>query len=140
MLRRISTIIAAAAMLILGALPVSAATLSSLSSTSSSTHKISFPGLHGLDAWGSYTRSGSKVRVSVCAGVADHGIFAVGAVTLDSNANYSKSAKFGAVAIGYHQASCVTETVRYTSHLRVYTFIGGSNGRIAAQSKTKSIY
>ena len=121
-------------MLVLSALPVSAATMSS------NTHTISFPGLHGLDAWGSYTRSGSKVRVSVCAGVADHGIFAVGAVTLDSNANYSKSAKFGAVAIGYHQASCVTENVRYTNHLRIYTFIGGNNGRIAAQSKTKSIY
>jgi hypothetical protein len=137
MLRRISTVIAAAAMLILGALPVSAATLSS---KSSSTHTLSFPGLHGVDAWGSYTKSGSKVRVSVCAGVADHGIFAVGAVALSSNANYSKSNKFGAVAIGYHQASCVTENLHYTNHLRIYTFIGGSNGRIAAQSKTKSIY
>ena len=134
MLRRISTVIAAAAMLILGALLVSAATMSS------STHTISFPGLHGVDAWGSYTKTGSKVRVSVCAGVAAHGIFAVGAVALSSNANNSKSNKFGAVAIGYHQASCVTENVRYTNHLRIYTFIGGNNGRIAAQSKTKSIY
>jgi hypothetical protein len=137
MLRRISTIIAAAAMLILGALPVSAATLSS---TSSTTHKLSFPGLHGVDAWGSYTKNGSKVRVSVCAGVAAHGIFAVGAVALSSNANYSKSNKFGAVAIGYHAASCVTENLHYTNHLHIYTFIGGSNGKIAKQSKSKSIY
>jgi len=134
MLRRIYTIIAAAAMLVLSALPVSAATMSS------STHKLSFPALHGVDAWGSYTKTGTKVRVSVCAGVASHGIFAVGAVTLASNANYSKTSKFGAVAIGYHQASCVTENVRYTNHLRVYTFIGGSNGRIVAQTKNKSIY
>lgn len=134
MLRRISTIIAAAAMLVLSALPVSAATMSS------STQRISFPGLHGVDAWGSYTKTGTKVRVSVCAGVAVHGVFAAGAVTLASNANNSKASKFGAVAIGYHQASCVTENLRYTNHLRVYTFIGTSTGKISAQSKAKTIY
>jgi hypothetical protein len=134
MLRRISTIIAAAAMLVLSALPVSAATMSS------STHTISFPGLHGVDAWGSYTKTGSKVRVSVCAGVAAHGLFAVGAVALSSNASNSKSNKFGAVAIGYHKASCVSENLRYTNHLRVYTFIGSSTGRISAQTNAKSIY
>jgi len=134
MLRRISTIFAAAAILVLSALPVSAATMSS------STHTLSFTGLHGVDAWGSYTKSGSKIRVSVCAGVADHGIYAVGAVALSSNANNSKSQKFGAVAIGYHAASCVTENLKYTNHLRIYTFIGGNNGKIAKQSKTKSIY
>ena len=134
MLRRISTIIAAAAMLVLSALPVSAATMSS------NTHTISFPGLHGVDAWGSYTKSGSKIRVSVCAGVADHGIYAVGAVALSSNANNSKSQKFGAVAIGYHAASCVTENLKYTSHLHIYTFIGGNNGKIKSQTKSKSIY
>ena len=107
---------------------------------SSSTHTLSFPGLHGVDAWGSYTKSGSKIRVSVCAGVADHGIYAVGAVALSSNANNSKSQKLGAVAIGYHAASCVTENLKYTNHLRIYTFIGGNNGKIAKQSKTKSIY
>jgi hypothetical protein len=137
MLRRISTVIAAVAMLSLGALPVSAATLSAKSST---THRLSFPSLRGVDAWGSYTRTGSKVRASVCAGVANHGIFAVGAVALDSNASKSKSTKFGAVAIGYHQASCVTENLPYTSHLKIYTFIGGSNGKIATQTKIKSIY
>jgi hypothetical protein len=137
MLRRISTVIAAAAMLILGALPVSAATLSSKAST---THKLYFPSLHGVDAWGSYTKTGAKVRVSVCAGVAAHGIFAVGAVALSSNASNSKSNKFGAVAIGYHAASCVTTNLRYTNHLRIYTFVGGSNGKIAAQTKTKSVY
>jgi hypothetical protein len=137
MLRRISTVIAAGAMLILGALPASAATLSA---QSSSTHTLSFPGLKGVDAWGSYTKNGSKVKVSVCAGVAAHGIYAVGAVALSSNANNSKSQKFGAVAIGYHAASCVTENLKYTNHLRIYTFIGGSNGKIAKQSKTKSVY
>jgi hypothetical protein len=143
MLRRISTIIAAAAMVILSALPVSAATISSsthAAAKSSTTHKISFPGLHGVSAWGTYTRSGSKVRVSVCAEDTVHGVFAAGAVTLALNGSQTKSSKFGAVDIGYHQTSCVSENLRYTTHLRVYTFVGGSNGKIVAQSKTKGIY
>ena len=137
MLRRISTIIAAAAMLVLVALPVSAATMSS---KASATHTLSFPGLKGIDAWGSYTRTGSKIKASVCVGVAAHGIFAAGAVALSSNANNSKSQKFGAVAIGYHAASCVTENLKYTNHLHIYTFIGGSNGKIKSQTKSKAIY
>jgi hypothetical protein len=137
MLRRISTIIAAAAMLVLSALPVSAATMSSNASTK---HTLSFPGLKGIDAWGSYTRTGSKVKASVCVGVAAHGIFAAGAVALSSNSNNSKSQKFGAVAIGYHAASCVTENLKYTNHLHIYTFIGGSNGKIKSQTKSKAIY
>jgi hypothetical protein len=137
MLRRISTIIAAAAMLVLSALPVSAATMSSNASTK---HTLSFPGLKGIDAWGSYTRTGSKVKASVCVGVAAHGVFAAGAVALSSNANNSKSQKFGAVAIGYHAASCVTENLKYTNHLHIYTFIGGSNGKIKSQTKSKAIY
>jgi len=134
MLRRIYTIIAAAAMLVLGALPVSAATMSS------STHKISFPSLHGVDAWGSFTKTGTKVRVAVCTGVAGHGVPAVGAVALASNANNSKSSRFAALAIGYHQASCKTENLLYTNHLRIYTFILSSHGKISAQSKTETIY
>jgi hypothetical protein len=137
MLRRISTIIAAAAMLVLAALPVSAATMSS---SASAKHTLSFPGLKGIDAWGSYTRTGSKVKASVCVGVAAHGVFAAGAVALSSNANNSKSQKFGAVAIGYHAASCVTENLKYTNHLHIYTFIGGSNGKIKSQTKSKAIY
>jgi len=124
-------------MLVLSALPVSAATMSSNASTK---HTLSFPGLKGIDAWGSYTRTGSKVKASVCVGVAAHGIFAAGAVALSSNSNNSKSQKFGAVAIGYHAASCVTENLKYTNHLHIYTFIGGSNGKIKSQTKSKAIY
>jgi hypothetical protein len=139
MLRRIYTVIAAAAMLVFSALPVSAATMSS-STMSSSTHKISFPSLHGVDAWGGFTKTGTKVRVSVCAGVAGHGVPAVAAVAEDSNANNSKSSRFAALAIGYHQGSCATENLLYTNHLRVYTYILSSHGKISAQSKTKTIW
>src|ERR1039457_3536874 len=117
MLRRISTVAAAAAMLGLSALPASAATMKS------NTHSISFPGLHGLNAWGNYTKSGSKVRINVCAEDTVRGVFAVGAVT-----------------IGYLQIVCRSETLHYTNHLHVYTFIGSNRGTIPAKSKTKSIY
>jgi hypothetical protein len=135
MLRRIFTIAAATAILAFGALPVSAAV-----QVPSSTHRISFPGLHGLSAWGTYEKIGSKVRVNVCAKDTVHGVFAAAAVTLASNASNSHHAELGAVAIGYPQTVCVSETLRYTAHLHVYTFIGGKDGRIAKKSKTKTIY
>jgi hypothetical protein len=134
MLRRISTVAAAAAMLGLSALPVSAATMKS------NTHSISFPGLHGLNAWGNYTKSGSKVKINVCAEDTVRGVFAVGAVTLVSNANNSHHSELGAVAIGYHQGVCRSEVLHYTNHLRVYTFIGSNHGTISSTSKLKTIY
>jgi hypothetical protein len=137
MLRRISIIAAsagAAAMLGLGTLPASAAPMKS------NTHSISFPGMHGLVAWGNYTKSGSSVHVNVCVGDTVRGIFATGAVTLESNANNSHHSELGAVDIGYHQAVCRSETLHYTNHLRVYTFIANSHGRISKTSKTKTIY
>jgi hypothetical protein len=134
MLRRISTIVAAGAMLALSALPASAATLQS------SNHKISFPGLHGISAWGTYTKSGSKVRIKVCAEDTDHGRFAVGAVTLAYNSSNTKHGELGAVAIGYHETVCRSESLPYTGHLRVYTFVAGNQGKITGKSKTKSIY
>ena len=134
MLRRISTIAAVAAMLGLGALPASAAT------TKSNTHSISFPGLHGLSAWGNYTKSGRNVRINVCVEDTVRGVFAVGAVTVVSNANNSRHSELGAVDIGYHQGVCRSETLHYTNHLHVYTFIGTNAGTISAKSKIKSIY
>ncbi len=134
MLRRISTIGAAAAMLALSALPVSAATLHS------STHKISFPGLHGVIAWGNYTKNGSKVKINVCAEDTVRSVFAAGAVVLASNTSNTRHSELGAVDIGYHQGVCRSETLLYTGHLRVYTFTANNAGRISARSKTKTIY
>ena len=134
MLRRLSTIAAGAAMLALSALPASAAT------ASTTTHKLYFPGLSGVSAWGTYTRSGSHVKVHVCAEDTTKGEFAAAAVFLAYNSSYSKHTKGGAVDIGYHDTQCITMNLLYTSHLKIYTFVGGSNGRIARQSKTKGIY
>jgi hypothetical protein len=134
MLRRITIIAAAAAMLGLSALPASAATMKS------NTHSISFPGLHGLNAWGNYTKSGAKVRINVCVAETLGGVFAAGAVTTVSNANNSRHSVLGAVAIGHRQSVCTSETLHYTNHLHVYTFIGGNNGTIRAKSVVKTIY
>jgi len=134
MLRRISLIAASAAMLALSALPASAATMQS------STHTLSFPGLYGVKAWGTYHKTSTSVRINVCAEDTVRGVFAVGAVTLESNANNSRHSNLGAVAIGYHQTVCRSQTLHYTGHLRVYTFIAGNNGRITKYSKTKTIY
>lgn len=136
MLRRISLIAASAAMLALSALPASAAT----ATVQSSTHKISFPRLHGVTAWGTYRKTSTLVRITVCAEDTVRGEFAAGAVTLASNANNSRHSELGAVDIGYHHPVCRTSTLHYTAHLRVYVFIGGNNGRITKRSKTKVIY
>lgn len=134
MLRRISLIAASAAMLALSALPASAAAMQS------STHKLSFPGLHGVKAWGTYTKTSRGVRLNVCAEDTVRGVFASGAVALASNASGSLHTNGGAVAIGYHETVCRSVLLHYTAHLRIYTFTGTNTGRIGSRSKIKKIY
>ncbi len=132
MLRRLSVIAASAAMLTLSALPAFAA-------PHSSTHKLSFPSLHGVKAWGTYRETSGGVKIYVCA--KDTGnYFAVGAVTLASNSSNTLVSNLGAVAIGPGQTVCRSGTLHLTGHLRVYTFTAGDNGRITHRSKTKTIY
>jgi hypothetical protein len=133
MLRRISVILASVAMLAFSAMPAFAA-------THSSTHKLHFPSLHGVQAWGTYKKSGRGVKIYVCTKDNNPGYFAVGAVTLESNSSNTFVTNLGAVAIGYGQTVCRSGTVFVTGHLRIYTFIAGSNGRIAHRSKIKSVY
>jgi len=133
MLRRISLIAAATAMLALSALPASAA-------MASSAHKLSFPGLHGVKAWGTYVKTSRGVRVNVCAEDTARGVFAAGAVVVASNASRKFHTNVGAVAFGYHQVICRSMTLRYTAHLQVYTFTGTKKGTIGSRSKTKNIY
>lgn len=136
MLRRIFLIAASTAMLALSALPASAAAMH----LQSSTHKLNFPSLHGVDAWGSYTKTSKGVLIWVCVDDTARGVYAAGAVALVSNASGSLHTNFGAVEIGYHQAVCRSTTVHYTAHLKIYTFTGTDTGRIGTKSKTKTIY
>jgi hypothetical protein len=135
MLRRISLIAASTAMLALSALPASAATMH----MQSSTHKISFPSLHGVKAWGNYSKTSRGVHVYVCAEDTARNVFAAGAVALASNASGSQT-NLGAVAMGYHQSVCRSMTLRYTAHLKVYTFTATNAGRIGSKSRTKTLY
>ena len=136
MLRRLSLIAASTAMLALSALPASAATMH----MQSSTHKLSFPSLHGVNAWGTYTKTSRGVRLYVCAEDTVKSVFAAGAVALVSNASGRLHTNLGAVDIGYHQTVCRSMTLHYTAHLKIYTFTGTNSGRIGSRSKTKTIY
>ena len=130
MLRRIFLVVASAALLALSALPASAAT----------THKLYFPGLHGVKAWGTYVKTSKGIKIHVCADDTVRGIFAAGAVVVTSNSTRKLHSNGGAVAIGYHQAVCRNVTLRYTAHMKIYTFTANNKGYINHRSKTKTIF
>lgn len=133
MLRRISVIVASAAMLALSAMPAFA-------TSHSSKHHLSFPSLHGVQAWGTYQQTRRGLKLYVCTKDTG-GSFAVGAVALASNSNYKKTVNFGAVALGAGVTQCRGPvTLHLTNHLRVYEFIFGSNGKILARSSLKTIF
>ena len=83
MLRRLSVIAASAAMLAASALPAFATT----SIAHSSTHKLSFPGHSGIQAWGNYKKTNKGIYVNVCAKDTKRQ-FAVGAVIVVSLQEY----------------------------------------------------
>jgi hypothetical protein len=134
MMRRISLVAASAAMLALSALPASAATMGS------TTHKLSFPGLSGVKAWGNYTKVAKGLKINVCAEDMKKGVFAVGAVTVASNSTKKLHTNLGAVSIGYHQVVCRSMTLRYKAHLQVYTFTANNKGMINHTSKKKNLF
>jgi hypothetical protein len=134
MLRRISLVAATAAMVALSALPVSAANMAS------STHKLSFPALHGVKAWGTYKKVSKGVKVHVCAQDTSRSVFAAGAVVVVYNSTRKLHTNLGAVAFGYHEQICRDMTLRFSAHMQVYTFTATNKGTINHRSKTKNIY
>jgi hypothetical protein len=133
MLRRIFVIAAAVAMLAISALPASA-------TTHSTTHKLSFTSVHGIQDWGTYVTTSKGVKINVCAKDTKRSDFAVAAVVLASSASYSRQGNLGAVAIGYGQTVCRFGTIPYTGHLQTYVFIATSHGTISYRSALKTIY
>jgi hypothetical protein len=142
MLRRISTLVAAVAMI--GTCALALPALASPSAAHATAHKFTAPTIkthNVVSGWGTYTRVNSaRVVVKVC--VRQTGsAFAVGAVAVASKANGS-SKKIAAVIIQGHKGSmaCGSRSfVFYTKHLKVYTFVG-KGGRIIATSPAKKIY
>lgn len=132
-MRRISLVAAATAMLALSALPASAA-------MASTTHKLSFPALSGVKAWGNYTKVAKGIKVNVCAEDMARGRFAVGAVTEAFNSTGKLHATLGAVSIGYHQTVCRSMTLRYSAHLKVYTFTANNKGMIDHKTALKKVF
>ena len=132
MLRRLSVIAAAAAMLALSALPAAAA-------THSSTHKLSFPRHSGISAWGNYKKTSKGIYVNVCA--KDTGsAFAVGAVVVATNSSGSHSSNLGAVAMGHGTTQCRFGTIPYSSHLKTYVISYNSHGYVSYKSGYRKIF
>ena len=131
-MRRISLAVASAAMLALSAVPASTA-------MASTPHKLSFPAISGLKAWGTYTKVAKGVKLNVCAQDTSRSTYAVGAVALASNSTYKMHTNLGAVAFGDHAVICRTMTLRFTSHLQVYSISLNNRGMITHKTKLKTI-
>ena len=134
MLRRLSLIAGSAAMVALSALPASAAPMHV------TTHKLHFPGLHGVKAWGNYAKVSKGLKVHVCAKDTARGVFASGAVLVASNSTRKFSTNLGAVAFGYHHSICRNMTLRFSAHAKIYTFTANNKGQINHRSKTKTLF
>jgi len=134
MLRRLSLIAGSAAIVALSALPASAAPMHA------TAHKIAFPGLHGVKAWGTWAKVSKGLKVHVCAEDTARGVFASGAVLVASNSTGKLTLTLGAVAFGYHQTICRDMTLRVSAHAKVYTFTANNKGQITHRSKTKKLF
>jgi hypothetical protein len=93
-----------------------------------------------VSAYGSYDKTGARVKVTVCAKQTGSG-FSVGAVAYAYNSS-GDSKNIGAVDLnGKGDLECGSTTfLFYTAHLKVHAFIGGTNGTIAATGPTLTVY
>ena len=97
------------------------------------------PGDNVVTAYGSYTKSSERVKVTICAkqtGTA----FSVGALALAYNTS-GASKNIGAVVLtGPGTSSCGTITfLFYTAHLKVHSFIG-NHGYITKTGPVLTLY
>ena len=132
MLHRISVVASCLVMLALSAVPASAAT--------SRTHVFSIPGVYGVRAWGAYSQTGMRVRVSVCVEDTTPSVYGAAAVGVAFDASYRHHDNVSAVTIGYGHTQCHAMTTRYTSHLVVEALSGYQNGKVRQRGKPKQIY
>jgi hypothetical protein len=142
MLRRISTVAAAAAMLGLIALPATA----NAQAHHPSHGNFSVPSANSsIKASGSYKfttfHKKNVVQVKLCASLSGSAFF----VIAEANAYGSNGKIDGQVAATVGQEtpghkSCGTAYLPGLSHLKVYTKVYGSNGKIVKQTALKSIY
>jgi hypothetical protein len=139
MLRRLSTVAAIAAVLGLSALPATAAT----HTTPAASGSFTVPSASSaVKAWGSYhILSATKVKVILCAKRTGNAYFVsafANAYNATGSAHSTVSASVGPQTPGGQ--SCVTATVHYTAHLKVYTEVWATSTSAAKTSSVKSIY
>ena len=132
MLRRISVVASCLVMLALSAVPASAAT--------SGTHAFSIPGAYGVRAWGAYSQTGMRVRVSVCVEDTAPSVYGAAVVGVAFDSSYNHHDNVSAVTIGYDHTHCRAMTTRYTSHLAVEALSGYQNSKVRHRGKPKQIY
>jgi hypothetical protein len=141
MLRRISIAAASAALLGLSTVPAFASPAASHANSGS----FNVPSASSvIKGWGSYKRINSHVvHVQMCA-KRTSGSSWVGAEAIAYNSNYSKHTNIAAVlgpdTPGASKGVCAQINLLYTGHLKVFTFVGGNNGKIAKKSAVKTIY
>jgi hypothetical protein len=97
------------------------------------------PGDNVVSAYGSYAKSGARVKVTVCAKQTGKA-FSVGAVA-DAYNSSGASKNIGAVILtGPGNSSCASITfLFYTAHLKVHAFIG-DHGVISKTGPTLTLY
>jgi hypothetical protein len=132
MLRRIPVITACAASLAFSALPASAVT--------SRVHGFGIPGVYSVRAWGTYSGTGTRVRVTVCVEDTARSVYGAAVVGLAFDSGYRRHDNDSVVTIGYDHARCRAMVTRYTSHLVVEALSGYKNGKVRQRGKLKRVY
>lgn len=132
MLRRIAVIAASAVTMACGTLPASAA--------ASPIHTFGIPGVYGVAAWGSYQRTGAKIRVTVCVKDVVRDVYGAAAAGLAFDSGYQHHDNASAAAIGYGHMQCRALVTRYSGHLVVEALSGYRNGKVRSHSTPKRIY
>ena len=132
MLRRIPVIATCAAMLVFSALPASADT--------GRVHDFGIPGVYGIRAWGTYSDTGTQVRVTICVEDTARGVYGAAAVGLAFDSGYQRHDSVSAVTIGYNHAQCRAMVTGYTGHLVVEALSGYKNGKVRQRGQLKRVY
>ena len=132
MLRRIAVIAASAVTLACGTLPASAA--------ASPIHAFGIPAVYGVQAWGSYQHTGTKVRVAVCVKDVARDVYGAAAAGLTFDSGYRHHDDVSVTAVGYGHTQCRAMVSRYTEHLVVESLSGYRNGKVRRHSTPKRIY
>jgi hypothetical protein len=133
-MRALPIMIASAALLGVTALPAFAA-----QAGYPAAHHFSVPGVPGVSAWGSYTKSGAKVSVTLCVKDTSAKVSLAFVIGVTMNVNFTRHQNITAEARGNGKQTCHSVTTTDTARLTVLASSVGHDG--ASQvGKLKKIY